>query len=76
MTVDTLMEEALQLPAPEREALCERLWASLDAKSETLSPDQVEELERRIAHYEAQPDDVISWDDVKAEILEKRGLKL
>ena len=76
MTADTLMEEALRLPAPEREALCERLWASLGAGSVTLPTDQVEELERRIAHYEAQPDDVISWNDLKAELLEKRGLKL
>ena len=76
MTVDTLTEEALRLPASQREALCERLWASLDSEITSLPSEQADELERRIAHYEARPDDVVSWDDLKAELSHKRGLKL
>ena len=80
MSAETLFEQALQLPPEERELLCERIWQSLDrdtAEEEILlTSDQEEELKRRIEHAQAHPEDGISWEEFKAEILETRGLRL
>lgn len=77
MTADSVLEQALQLPPDEREALCERIWESISSSDDDdLTVEQSEELQRRIAHYNENPDDVITWEDWKKEIFETRGLKL
>jgi len=54
----------------ERLALVEELWDSIAADSAAipLTEAQREELDKRIADHEANPDDVVSWEDVKASI--------
>lgn len=54
----------------ERLALVEELWDSIAAGSAAipLTEAQREELDKRIADHEANPDDVVSWEDVKASI--------
>jgi putative addiction module component (TIGR02574 family) len=61
-----LLEEALKLPPQEREQLCEELWESLEADQTDLPPAQFEELKRRLEEHRANPNDVVSWDDIKA----------
>jgi putative addiction module component (TIGR02574 family) len=80
MTMEALLEQALQLPPEEREWLYERVWQSLDhgdAEDEfPMSAEQEEELKRRIADFEATPDQGISWEEFKEEIFRERGLTL
>ena len=77
MTADSVLEQALQLPPVEREELCERIWESISTPDEDdLTKEQAEELKRRIAAARANPEDGITWEDWKKEILETRGLKL
>ena len=59
-----------QLSVEERLALVEELWDSIAESSGELplSKAQRAELDRRLAEYEAHPDDVIPWEDVKASI--------
>ena len=64
MTANLILEQALQLPAEEREELCEELWASLASEGE-LTAGQQEELQKRIEDHRRNPDDVIAWDDLK-----------
>jgi putative addiction module component (TIGR02574 family) len=52
----------------DRIALAQALWDSAAEELErvTLSDDQRQELERRLADSIARPDAVISWEEVKA----------
>ena len=59
-----------KLGVEERLALVGDIWDSIAAEAATLSltPEQKLELERRIAAHEADPEDVVPWDDVRASI--------
>jgi putative addiction module component (TIGR02574 family) len=58
------------LDLEERLALVEEIWASIctDAEVFPLTASQRAELDRRVADDNASPDDVVSWDDVRASI--------
>lgn len=55
-----------QLSREERIELVLDIWDSVAAESESisLSESQVNELRRRVADDEANPDDVVSWEEV------------
>jgi putative addiction module component (TIGR02574 family) len=54
----------------ERLTLVEDLWDSIadDSAAAPLTDAQRAELDRRLADHEANPDDVVPWEDVKASI--------
>ena len=57
-----------RLDVEQRLALIEEIWDSIDADESTavqLSDAQRAELQARLAEDDADPDDVISWEDVK-----------
>ncbi len=60
-----------RLSIEERLALVEELWDSIaqSGADVPLSAAQQTELDRRLAEHEANPDDVVSWEDVKASIV-------
>ncbi|MPY76607.1 MAG: hypothetical protein GEU87_20405 [Alphaproteobacteria bacterium] len=64
-----------QLGLEERLTLVEEIWDSIAADSSAvpLTDAQRAELERRYAEDEANPDDVISWEKVKAFTLSRLG---
>lgn len=55
----------------DRLALVQEIWDSIAASPEEipLSEAQRRELERRLAAHAADPNNVISWDEVKAQAL-------
>ena len=57
-----------KLDVDDRLALVEEIWQSIvaDAKGFPLTSEQRQELDRRIAHDDADPSDVVPWDEVKA----------
>jgi len=59
--------DLFKLPPSERLQLAEQLFESVAAERENEAvPDPVlNELRDRVARYDANPEDVISWDDVK-----------
>jgi putative addiction module component (TIGR02574 family) len=59
-----------RLSVEERMALVEDIWDSiaLEGSALPLTEPQRTELDRRIAEHEANPRDVIPWDDVKTSI--------
>lgn len=59
------------LPVEEKVALVQEIWDSIAAEVEAapLTAAQRTELERRLADHEANPDDVIPWEQIKAEAL-------
>jgi putative addiction module component (TIGR02574 family) len=60
-----------RLSVPERIALAQAIWDSIpeEAHPSLLTEAQRQELQRRIDDHEANPDDVIPWEQIKAEAL-------
>jgi len=59
-----------RLPREDRLALVQEIWDSIAAERQPLLTEaQRQELERRIAEDDAAPEDVIPWEQVKAETL-------
>jgi putative addiction module component (TIGR02574 family) len=60
-----------RLTLDQRLALVQDIWDTIAAEPHPplLSEAQRQELERRIADDEAKPDEVIPWEQVKAEAL-------
>lgn len=66
-----LLEQARRLSVAERLELVEALWDDImdrGAAPELTSAQQAE-LESRAADYEANPDNVVPWNEVKAAAL-------
>lgn len=60
-----------RLPREEQLALVQEIWDTIaaDQQPPMLSEGQRQELARRVAEDDAAPDDVISWEQVKAQTL-------
>jgi putative addiction module component (TIGR02574 family) len=69
--IATTLAEIKSLSIEDRLALVEAIWDSIAAESENLPLTDVQrqELERRLADHEANPDDVIPWEEVRADAL-------
>lgn len=61
------MREIRELSVEERIELAEAIWESVEEDQDDfeLTDAQKRELDRRLAAYEANPDDVIPWETVR-----------
>lgn len=68
--MNTQLSEILQLSVAERIQLVEDIWDSIatvpDAVS--LTEEQKAELDRRLKAYQANPNEGISWNDLKTKL--------
>jgi putative addiction module component (TIGR02574 family) len=66
-----LLEEAQRLPPDDQMELIAALWGNVTARDSVSLPTDAQkmELDRRLAEHLKNPDDVISWDEVKASVL-------
>jgi putative addiction module component (TIGR02574 family) len=73
MSGDTLIAEASKLSAQERMRVAQALWQSAwdEQAIVPLTPEQRNELERRLMDLEARPDDGSSWEEVRARLVHK-----
>ncbi len=60
-------KQALNLPLPDRLQLVDDLWESILAQAEEipLTDGHRDELDRRVARYEANPESARPWDEVR-----------
>lgn len=67
MSSSSPLSEILQLSIDERIQLAQDIWDSIAAVPEAISltEDQREELDRRLAAYEENPDEGIPWEEFR-----------
>lgn len=68
------LTSVLELPLQERLDLVEAIWDSVasDSKNLKLEPWQAAELDRRIAEFEADPTEGMSWHEVQQRVTGSR----
>jgi len=68
-----LLQQASVLDTDEQIELVEAIWDGIVSRgvAPSLTETQKAELDRRLADYLANPDDVIPWNEVKAAALAK-----
>ena len=62
-----VLKEARALPLAEQIELCRNLWEGI-IESHELTPGEAELIDRRLQDHLANPEDVISLDEVKARL--------
>ena len=70
-----LLQQASVLIVDEQSELVEAIWDGIVSRSAapSLTAAQETELDRRLADHLANPNDVVSWSEVKAAALTKTG---
>jgi len=65
MDIYETLSELTSLPIPDRLRVVESLWDSIESDTPVLlPPEQRAELDRRIEAHEANPGELLSWDQV------------
>ena len=70
--MSNLRNEISNLSAAEKFELLDVLWESLEADDVSLTDAQRDELDHRLALYERNPGEVISWEQVRAGLFKKQ----
>lgn len=68
------IDELSKLPLPERLQIVERLWDSIAADAERLplTAKQAEELDRRLAAHESNPEEGRTWEEIRDRLRKPR----
>jgi putative addiction module component (TIGR02574 family) len=71
MNLSNTLDEIKGLDVEERIRLVEAIWDSIASEPgrPELTDAQRQELERRLAAHEASPEDVVPWEEVKADAI-------
>jgi len=65
MDINETLCELTSLPVTDRLRLVESLWDSIESDTPvSLSPDQRDEINRRIKSHEASPGELLTWEQV------------
>jgi putative addiction module component (TIGR02574 family) len=67
MSSEMVLKEARALPLAEQIEVCRNLWEGI-IESRELTPGEAELIDRRLQDHVANPDDVVSLDEVKAKL--------
>ncbi|PSB02813.1 addiction module protein [Merismopedia glauca] len=70
MDITATLKEITALSVSDRIRLVQAIWDTIADEQvySNLITSQQQELDRRIADYEANPDDVLTWEEIKASI--------
>ncbi len=73
MTMSNMMNEIRRLPREDLMLLMQAILDEMSSQSLTLTDEQKEELDRRIADDDARPDEGEAWDDVLRDARARHG---
>ncbi|OKH40074.1 hypothetical protein NIES2119_03760 [[Phormidium ambiguum] IAM M-71] len=70
MDITTTLKEITALSIEDRIDLVQAIWDSIAAEQAypDLTEAQQQEIDRRIADHEANPDNVLTWEEIKASL--------
>ena len=69
--MSTLRTQIDSLSPTEKADLLDAVWESLEADAASLTETQRAELDRRIARHNDNPDDVVPWREVRANLFKR-----
>ena len=73
MNLDQTLSELTSLPVAERLRVVESLWDSIEADAPvTVPPEQRVEIDRRVQAHEANPDELLTWDEVLDQLRDRK----
>ena len=73
MNLDQTLSQLTLLPVSERLRVVESLWNSIEAEAPVaVSPEQREEINRRVEAHERNPDELLTWDQILDQLRERR----
>lgn len=74
MTSNALRQELFKLSTAEKLELVEELWDSIPEEDEALAltAEQREDLDRRLAEADADPDGGVPWEEARERIRQRR----
>ena len=74
MDITTTLNQIMALSIQDRIRLVQSILDSIAAEQDylDLTDSQKQELDRRIDDYEANPDNVLTWEEVKASVKARR----
>ncbi|HEY4323166.1 MAG TPA: addiction module protein [Mucilaginibacter sp.] len=61
------MQEILELSVAERISMIETIWETIDKSDLEITPEQKQELDRRLDRFEKGETTFVSWDEIKKE---------
>jgi putative addiction module component (TIGR02574 family) len=68
-----LLEDALNLPLPERIKLADEIYRSVDRETDdSISAETLAEMERRDADYETNPSSGCSLEELESELFKRK----
>jgi putative addiction module component (TIGR02574 family) len=67
MSSEMVFKAVRALPLAEQIELCRDLWDGIVGSHE-LTPGEAELIDRRLQDHLENPDDVVSWEEVKAKV--------
>lgn len=68
MTAEHVREAFHQLPATEQKQLAQEFWEATESEFQ-LTEEQKQVILDELEAYKRNPEDVITWDELKAELL-------
>lgn len=70
MDLQDTLERLTALPVPDRIRLAQALWDSIPGGDQAAEPtdDQKRLIDRRTAELDANPGDVLTWDQIKTRV--------
>jgi putative addiction module component (TIGR02574 family) len=74
MDITNTLSEIIALKVEDRIRIVQAIWDSIAAEKAypELTDEQKQELDRRIADSEANPDNVMTWQEIRASIRKKK----
>ena len=75
MSAAEILEQIKQLAPEEQPAAAARVWEEYGAIEDDLTPEQIAELDRRLADFERNPNDGVPWEEVEANLNKRFGWK-
>ena len=65
MNIEQTLSELSSLPVADRLRVVQSLWDSIESDTPvSISPQQRDEINHRIAAHEANPGELLTWDEV------------